>query len=459
MKKAAKKKPQPAAARALRPLQVPARRTQTLPNGLRVHVVRRGQLPLVTARLLVRGGASLDPGGRSGLAHLSAQLARRGAAGLSADEISEQIDRLGASLGGSVSEDALGQHAGFRTRDLDAVLALLAQVSLDPTFPDHEVELARRRALAQVANDLDDPSALAEKALVRAVYGDHPYGREIAGDSAGLRALSRADLSRYHREQCGPKVADLFLVGDLDPDHALRAVERTFGAWESGPLAAPVLRPVSALGRPGEVLIVDKPEQTQVQVRVAGRGMPRGQPDHFHAAMMSTVLGGGFTSRLVTEIRVKRGLTYGAGCHFEWMKWGGSFTVSSFTRSESLETLLDVALAEVDKMRAKGPTAKELGAAQRYVSGLYPARLETNDALAGAFAEVELHGLPDDWIAGFRERVMAVTADEAHAAARKYLFDPAGTDKVIVLVGNAAKIRATAERYGKVSVLQPAELA
>lgn len=443
---------------ALRPLHVPEAERFRLPNGLEVVLVRRPQLPLVTARLMLRAGAAFDPYGRPGLADFTARLLRRGAAGESADALSEQIDRLGAALGGSASEDVLGVYVGGRARHTEALLELLGKVVLHPDFPDAEVELARRRSLAQLSNDLDDPGTLAEKALMRSVYGAHPYGQEVGGRIASIKALARDELVQFHARELGPKVAELYLVGDVDPGTARARVESVFGRWKGGPEAPRALPKFEALGRPGEVVIVDKPEQTQVQVRIGAYGMPRGQPDHFATALASTVLGGGFTSRLVTEIRVKRGLSYGAGCHFEWMKWGGSFVVSSFTRTATVATLIDVALAEVDKMRTKGPTAVELNRSQRYLSGLYPARVETNDALAGTLAEVSLYGLGADWVPKFRERVMAVRLDEARAAALSHLPAPEPSARTIVLVGNAQELEPVAAKYGRVSVLKPSDL-
>jgi zinc protease len=182
----------------------------------------------------------------------------------------------------------------------------------------------------------------------------------------------------------------------------------------------------------------------------------RGSPAHFPLAVMSTVLGGGFTSRLVTEIRVKRGLSYGAGCHFDMLSAAGAFTVSSFTKNETIETLIDISLAEVAKMRAKGPTPKEVSTVQRYISGLYPARLETNDAIAGALSDIAFYGLSGDWISQYRERICAVTPKDAADAAREHLFDKG--EATIVLVGNAAHLKPKVAKYGPVTVWKPAQL-
>ncbi len=441
---------------ALRPIILPAHQRLVLPNGLTLHLVPRGPLPLVAVRLVMRGGSAWDAKGKEGVADFSARLLRRGAAGKTADELSEAVEFVGASIGGWANEENTVVSLSTPSRHLEAMLGVLADLVLRPDFPQEEIDLARRRTLAQLSTDLDDPGVLADRALTRATWDQHPYGNDSTGSKRSLETLTRADLQAFMRDRIGPRVAHLYLVGEFDARAVRRSVDRLFGDWSGGPA---VLAPVPAwkgLRLPGEVVIVNKPEQTQVQVRVGARGVGRGHPDHFPLAVVSTVLGGGFTSRLVTEIRVKRGLSYGAGCGFDMMTGAGTFSVSSFTKTETVGTLLDVALGEVDRMRKSGPLAKEVATVQRYISGLYPSRLETNEAISGVIADVEHYGLPADWIGTFRERISAVTVKEATAAAREHLFSD---QRSIVLVGNADALAKKAKRYGPVSVVEPKDLA
>ncbi|MEW5737480.1 MAG: pitrilysin family protein [Myxococcota bacterium] len=439
----------------LRPLHLPPHEVRVLDNGLTLHVVKRSSLPLVAVRLVVRAGSAFDLPGERGVADFASRLLRRGAAGKSADEISEAVDLVGAALGGYANEENVVVSLSTPSRHLEAMLGILGQIVREPDFPEQEVELARRRTLAQLANELDDPGTLADRALSRAVWGHHPYAFESSGGKADVERLTRAQLVAFHRERFGPKVAHLFVVGDVDVEGVTEVIQRTLGGWAGGPPFAPEVPAWSGLEKPGEVVIVDKPEQTQVQLRIGAKGVRRGHPDHFPLVVMNAVLGGGFTSRLVTEIRVKRGLSYGAGSAFDMLSAGGSFTVSSFTRTESINTLIDVALTEVERMRAKGPSAKELATVQRYICGLYPGRLETNEAVAGAIADVVHYGLPQDWIASYRERISEVTVRQAAEAAQKYLFTG---DRVLALVGNAEALKPLVSRYGPITVLRPTDL-
>jgi zinc protease len=444
-----------AATTKLRPLKLPPHERRRLGNGLQLHLVPRGPLPLVAVRLVMRGGSVWDPPGRAGVADFASRLFRRGAGGRSADDISEAVDFVGAALGGYANEENVVLSLSAPSKHLEAMLELMGLVLQQPDFPPDEIESARRRTLAQLQNELDDPGTLAERAWARAMWGTHPYGHETLGQRRSIEALTRDDLLEFHRTRLSPRLAHLYVVGDIDVDRVTTVAERVFGTWTGGPEFAPMVPDWAGPNDAGHVIIVDKPEQTQVQVRIGAAGVRRGHVDHFPLIVMNAVLGGGFTSRLITEIRVKRGLSYGASSSFDMMSGAGTFLVSSFTKTKSVGTLLDVALGEVKKMRTKGPTPVEVDTMKRYISGLYPARLETNEAVAGAIADVQHYGLPDDWISGYRDRVNAVTAKDAGAAAAKHLF----TDqRVIVLVGDARGLTSVAGKYGLVTVAKPADL-
>ena len=444
-----------ATSKTLRPFKLPPKEKRSLSNGLVVHLLPRGPLPLVAARLVIRAGSAFDPPGRFGLADFGARLFRRGAGGMSADELSDAIELVGASMGGYANEENVVVSLSTPSRHLESMLELLARLVMTPDFPESEVELARRRTLAMLANELDDPGSLADRALIRAVWGAHPYGHEASGGKADVERFTIDDLRAFHAGRLGPRLAQLYLVGDLEPDRVMGWLERSFGAWSGGPETAPSVPEWRGLDHPGTVVVVDKPEQTQAQVRIGARGVPRGHPEHFPLIVMNGVLGGGFTSRLVTEIRVKRSLSYGAGSTFDMLTSAGSFAISSFTRTETVDALVDVALGEVAKMRLKGPTNAELATVKRFISGLYPARLETNEAIAGAIADVVHYGLDDEWLSAYRERVAAVTAKEAAQAAATHLFDH---QRVISVVGNAEAMRSKLERFGPLNVVKPSEM-
>jgi zinc protease len=437
-------------------VQLPPLEQFTTRGGLKVILARREPIPLVSVRLVLQGGAATDPTGRFGLADFTARLLRRGTRTRTADQINDAVEFVGASLGGGASEDFSAVSLTTPSRHLEPMLEVMTSLVREPSFPEGEVESARRRALAHLANDLDDPGLVADRALTLALWGDHPYGHDAGGSARDVGRFTREDVVAFHRERFGPRVGLLVIVGAVDPGKTRRAVERLWGDWSGGPQAPPSFpsRERPALG--GRVLLVDKPDQTQSQIRLGGMAMRRGAPGWIPAMVMNTILGGGFTSRLVKEIRVKRGLSYGAGSGFDGMMAGGTFSVSSFTKTESTSELIAVARDELRKMHARGPTERELETARTYLAGLYPLRLETNESVAAAIAETRLYGLGDDWVQRYRERVRAVTREQAQAVAREVLPVEA---PAVVVVGNAARVKKHLKGLGPVEVKPLADLA
>jgi len=425
-------------------------------SGLTVLVSPRGPLPLVALRLTILGGSSTDPKGREGLADFTTQLTRRGTARMSADEINEAVEYVGGSLYSGVSEDAVTFGVTAPAEHAGAMLDVLAQVATEPSFPQAEVDSGRERALAQLANDLDDPALLADRALLRALWGDHPYGHDTAGTARSVEALGREDVARFHRERLGPRIASLVVVGAVDPEEMAAAADRAFARWSGGPETAPPPPVPERAALAGRVIVVDKADLTQSQVRLGSLAFRKAHPDYLASQAVNAVLGGGFTSRLVDEIRVNRGLSYGASSYFDPSRAGGSFQVSTFTKTEATREIVTVALEEVRKMRAKGPRPSELEKAKTYLCGLYPLRLETNESLAGAIADIRLNGLGDDYLARYRSRVMEVsTAKAAELAARWFLPEDG---RVIAVVGRARSVVPQLESLGPVEVWKIADL-
>jgi zinc protease len=447
--KAVKARPQ------LSRLKLPPIEEGATSTGMTVIAARRGPLPLVSLRLLIQAGSATDPAGKHGLADFTARLLRRGTASLSADAINEAVEFVGAAMAIGVAEDYAVVRITTPAEHVPAMLDVMGQVLGEPSFPEEEVTSARERTLAEMANDLDDPALLADRAIVRAIWGEHPYGHQLSGSAASVRGFTREDSVRFHRERMGPRVSMLVAVGDLDPQELFAAAERSFKGWSGGPLE-PVRAP--ALEQPalkGAVVVVDKPEQTQSQVRIGTLAFGRSHPDYVPAHVVNTAFGGGFTSRLIDEIRVNRGLSYGASSAFDTMLAGGWLGISSFTKTATTREILDVAFAQASRLRAKGLNARELERTQTYVSGLYPLRTETNDSIAGGIGDARLYGLGDDWMARFRELVHDVSLEEANRVASRYFL---GDGATIAVVGRASEVVDQLSGLGPVRVWPLSEL-
>jgi len=418
-----------------------------LSGGLRVVVGRRPGVPLAAARLLVRAGSALDPAGAFGLAHLVAAASRRGAGRRTGRAIDDLVEALGADLGGGAEEDASVHGLSAPVEVLPRLLEVLADVVTRPTFPLAEFERLRRREQAELAHDADEPGTLADRALLEAVYGGHPYGHAVEGRGRDLSRIRRKDAVAFHERWFGSESATLLVTGQVDPAQAIDEAERRLGRWH--PTGTPPAAIPAAMRGPRRVVVVDKPDATQAHIRIGGVGIPRRSPDYFPALLANTVLGGGFTSRLVEAIRVNRGLSYGVRSRFSVGRDAGLFVVSSFTKNESAVELVQVALDEMARFADGGPTSEEVARASSYLAGLFPLSLETHDQWADRLGDAWMYGYPISEVPEHPDRIRGVSAEEARSAARRHL--PL-EDGVVLAVGPAAELEKQLARFGPVEV-------
>lgn len=417
-----------------------------LPNGLRLVVAPRHQLPLASVELLLETGGAHDPAGKAGLASMTATLLRRGTENRTADEIHDAIEYVGGHLESAAGPDATVITAGVTSENLPLALELVADVALHPTFPKKEFDTQQRRVLAELAQELDDPGVVGDRAMLRTVLPEgHPYALPTAGTRGGVAAIQRRDVVKFHGTQYAPSRATLVVVGDVDPKEVRRLAGRHFGAWSTKP-PPEVSAPPAAPLRKNRILVVHKAQATQVQVRFVAPAFTRKtDPVYFPATVANVAFGGGFTSRLVDEIRVNRGLSYGASTRFMQLRGAGFFVFKSFTKNESAGELMQVLLAEAEKARTAGFSDAEIERARSYLAGLYPLRLETNDQIAAAIGELLLYGLPRDWVSNYRQQIASVDAAQANEAARDWFFaQPYG----LVLVGDRKAIEAGLKAAG-----------
>jgi zinc protease len=436
------------------PIALPPIRRERLDNGLQVVVAERQGIPLAAARLVLRGGSALDPPGRGGLSHLAALAARRGTKRRSGPEIDLTVESLGAELGAGVDEDASYFGLSAPVEVLPRCVEILADVATAPTYPTKEVERLRRREIAALAHDLDEPSVIADRAMLELAFGKHPYGHPPEGRTRDLKAARRADVADFHVRHYGPSSAMLVVVGTASTDQVLELARRRFGRWRGSDGAVVSVAPPPP-PRPA-VMVVDKPDVTQTQVRIASGGFARRSPDYHAGVVASALLGGGFTSRLMEAIRVNRGLSYGVRSRFATSGSGGLFFISTFTKVETTAEIVEVALEETARFCEAGPTAEELERMQSYLCGLFPLSLETHDQLAEKLSDLALFDLPDTEVSGFREKIRAVTGDACRDVGRRY-FPLA--DRVIVAVGPARSIARSLERFGPVTVIPARKMA
>jgi zinc protease len=357
---------------------------------------------------------------------------------------------VGGQLGLDAGSDGVQLTVSIPKAHLGVAVDVIADVIQRPAFEAKEVSAAKRRQLAGMANELDEPSSLADRAVTQALWDGTPYAHPLSGWMRSVEKFSQAKVKAWHAARFGPASARLYAVGDVDPSEVEALATKFFGKWKSSAaVAEPVVKVPALTGR--RVLLVDKADSTQTQLRVATMGFSRGHADTFPAVVAAGVLGGGFTSRLMEEIRVNRGLSYGANAGFYGYRSGGEFNMSTFTDTEKTAEAIEVMLHTCRKFVEDGPTAEELARTQTYMAGLYPMQLETNEQWARTFADTHRFGLGDEWVTQYRARVAAVTLEQAREVSKKYM--PIDS-YLLVAVGKAAKIRKSLEAFGKVEVIE-----
>jgi zinc protease len=429
--------------------QLPPVTRVTLDNGLTVLVMPTRRLPLVDLRLVVRAGSVDDPAGKEGLAHLTADLMTQGAAARSAKQIAEDIEFVGGDLSAGADAERMVVTCEVLKKDLATGIEIFRDVIVQPTFGTAEFQRKKDEALAEIASERDDPATVANNQLLPFAWGRHPLGHPAIGWEPTVGTLTRDDVVGFHGRMVRPERAMLAVVGDVDPQAVIASIKTAFAGWKAG--AGKTVESYSAPSLPvgRRILIVSKPEVTQTQIRFVCPGVPRNHPDYYPIRVANTILGSGFTSRLVNEIRVVQGLTYSIGSRFSMNRRAGLYGITTFTRNATLRKTIDATLVEARKLRETGPTEAELDKAKRYLTGQYPLGLQAPDDLAEALLDVEFYGLAPDYLQTFATRINAVTMDDARRALKSYFC----VDELsILVVSNPETAKKDLEGLGPIEV-------
>jgi zinc protease len=437
------------------PAVLPTPAERTLANGLRVIVARSSALPLVSARLTVRAGGAVDPAGKAGLADLTASLLTQGAGGRSAAEVAAAIEGLGADLSAGASWDGSYANVNVMADKLDPALAILADVVQRPAFADEELARLRQRSLDGLQVELQEPGALARYVAAVTVFGGTPYGHVLGGSPTSLPRITRADVAALHSAFYRPDNAVLVLTGDITPEQGFALAQKVFGAW-TRPSAPLPPAPGATSAAPPRVVVVDLPGTGQAAVSVALPAIARADPRYYPGMVANNLLGGGYSSRLNQEIRIKRGLSYGAGSSLDARRLTGPFGATAQTKNESAPQVVDLIFAELKRLRAAAPTAPELTARQAVLTGGFGRTIATADGLASYLSGLALQGVPLGELKLYEGKVRAVDPPAVERFADEVL-DPARAS--IVVAGDAKLfVDALRAKYPALEVVKASEL-
>lgn len=410
-----------------------------LNNGLRVLVVERHDLPIVSARLVVTIGAGDVPDARPGLMSFLGSMLEQGTKKRNALQLSDDFEAIGANHGAWVDWDSGGISMRVLAERLDAGLELMADVALSPTFPKAEIERLRTRRITGIQAEKSSPATIASNAASAALFGRaHPYGHSLTGEEVDARKLTRADLVRAYDRLFNPQNAALVVAGDVTEATLLPKLEATFGAWKGKPGAAarkPPKTPPKAAGDK-RIVFVDRPG-AQSQIQLVRPGVPHSVEDRDAFIVANAILGGMFTSRVNMNLREKNAYTYGARSYFAMRHGAGPFVVGAAVFADKTGAAIKEVLSELEGLRRDGPTEDELTLAKESIRLAMPGRFEAVSDIAGAMADLVVYDLPLDEYEKRPGRIEAVTATDVKRVAMEYFSSDAMT---IVVVGGRSTV-------------------
>lgn len=420
---------------APRSVTLPRPVEQTLPNGLRVIIVERHDIPLVTAALVIKNGGEVDPPEVAGVADLTANLLTKGTTTRSATRIAEEVEGLGGLLDAGAQWDATTISVGVMPDKLAPAMGILADVVRRPTFKPDEIERLRQQYIDAFTLSLDEPASIARFTASKVLYGDGLYGHPIMGTLQTLKAISRSDIVKVHRLFYRPDNAILVIGGDIKTAAGFDLAKRFFRDW---------LKPAARVPSPpalsqaddratNRIVVIDKPDAGQAAVFLVRRGIARNDSDYYRGIVTNSVLSG-YSGRLNQEIRIKRGLSYGAGSALDARREVGPFVASAQTKNESGAEVAGLLMAEVDRLASSPPSESELTPRKAVLIGEFSRTLETVNGLVSRVSSLALYGLSLDEINGYINNVQSVTPGDIEKFAGTRLNAKASD---VIIVGNA----------------------
>ena len=430
--------PEMPAAGAPRPFEFPKAASKTLSNGLRVFVVTDHREPAVAARLvLLSAGSVKDSPSMPGVAQMTANLLTQGTEKRSAREIAETIDFVGGTLQAAAGRDATTVTLDVVKKDVGVGMDLMADVVLHPAFAGDELERQRQQVLSNLQLQYADPDYLATLVFGRTLYGGSGYGLPEEGTPATVKKFKRDDLMKFHDANYGPNEAVLGFAGDITPDEAFAIAEKYFGLWQKVNVTAS--SPVASAATTGmHIWLIDKPDAVQTQIRVGKLSIRRNDTDYLPLEVTNHIFGGSYNSRLNTEVRIKKGLTYGASSYLNARRYAGSLAVNTYTRTETTVEATKLVLNLLAGMANGEINQKELDFARDFLAGVYPISSETAEQVADRVLTVAAFDLPADYNQTYPAKIRSTSLEEVQAMARKYFT---AKDVDIVLAGNVAAFR------------------
>ncbi len=404
-------------------------------NGAKVLFVQASELPMLDIQLVFDAGSARD-GKLPGLARLTHNLLDEGSGEWSADEISNRFEDVGAQYSASVERDksSVSLRSLVDPELLTPAIDTFISVVAEPNFPERAFERIKRQMLVELQNQSQNPADIASKAFYSAIYGDHPFATPVSGTEETIQSITRAEVMDFHKRYLVASNATLAIVGDLSMEQAKQLAEKITGSLTRGtpPMELPEVLPL----KESKTVHVPFPSE-QAHVYIGQPGIRRGDKDYFSLYTGNHVLGGGgFGSRLMTEVREKRGLSYSVYSYFQPQKVAGPYLIGLQTRIDQADLAANLALETVREFVRKGPDKEELEASRKNITGGFPLLIDSNSSILGYLSLIGFYNLPLDYLDTFNSNIEKVTAESIRESFSKQL----DTNRMVtVIVGGEQK--------------------
>ncbi len=390
-------------------------------RGITLLMLSRSSIPIVSVEVRVKAGSARDPEAQSGLANMTASLLEQGTTRRSATQIAETIDAIGGRLSVETEEDFTSVTLQVLKKDVDVGMDLLADILMAPAFGEVEVARVRRNVLSLIAAESDQPKAMAERAFRKLVFSGHPYQYPVIGREETAGKLDRSAIVTFHKTYFRPNNTIMAVVGDVTQAEVVGLAQKYFSAWEPGSIPA-LTRAVPAPLQKQEIQWIDKPDLTQATLMLGHVGIHRAHPDYYAVSVMNYILGGGgFSSRMMADVRDNQGLVYSIFSLFNARQMSGSFSVSLQTKNESVGVAIDAVLAQIKRIQNGLVSEAELSETQGYLTGSFPLRIDSTAKFAAMLAAIEFQQLGLDYFEKYPQSIRAVTREDVLRVAKTYL--------------------------------------
>ncbi len=390
-----------------------------LSNGLKVLLVDDKALPYITYSLMIKVGAAHDPQNMPGLSSFVAEMINKGTQKLNATQIADQFGSIGAGYEADTDYDFTQINASGLSQYSDELLDVYSGIITGAAFSKDEIKRLKRQVLDAIKKSTEEPGSFSSQAYQEYLYSAHPYSHAVIGRRQGIAPIEQKHVVRHYRQYYRPNNAILSVVGNYSSD-IIEKLEKHFGGWkekEIPELNFPTLPQIQGL----QIRVVDKVDLVQSEIRIGHFGIRRDNPDFQKLRLANTILGGGFASRLMQEVRVRSGLTYGISSGFDARKDSGPFTISTFTRNDKVGETIKKTLQELERFRSQGATDQEVKDAKAFMIGNFPRAIETAEKLANNLMLLRLYNVSDEYLEDFVDSVEKISTAEINQVIKNYL--------------------------------------